>query len=249
MPKQPKIPHQAIVDFILSGKTTLDAKSYFGFASDNVANLRIWAAFRALGIKRPVFQEPRTCDFCRAPYIARNRKQRTCGAEECQNAVILEWQANNPEKVRMSLRDYRKSEKGRQNNLRMHRTRRSRRFGTAPDRWHFAANDIKKSLRKLKYLSVRNAWEYRIQHIQKLAKLERKFSPRKKRDVTFVPSRGHHTAASAAWQSAFRAIQTMLTQYSGRLENSAWENTVLRIQSALRTGNSLRLWKKQTEPR
>lgn len=63
MGKHPAIPHKEIVDYILSGKTTQNAKAHFNFSGDNIANLRVWAAFRALGVARPRFQETRKCDF------------------------------------------------------------------------------------------------------------------------------------------------------------------------------------------
>jgi hypothetical protein len=52
MPKKAEIPHEDIVKYILSEKTTADAQQYFGFSSYNVVNLRVHAAFIALGIKR-----------------------------------------------------------------------------------------------------------------------------------------------------------------------------------------------------
>lgn len=246
MSSKPSIPHKTIVDFILSGKTTMDAKEYFGFKSDNIANLRVWAAFRALGVKRPVYQEEKVCIFCGATYIARSRNQKTCGAEECQNKIILAWQNTNPEKVKTALSRYRKTEKGRQNNRRMHAARRGKRFGGSVEKWQFALDEIKKSLRKLKYLAVRNPWEYRINHIQKSAGILRDFVPRHPRNITKMPGRGIQTRATAGWQNAFRAVQTTIHQYYLRQSNSVWEQSAVKIQSALRAGDKMRLWKTKT---
>lgn len=221
----------------------MDAKVFFGFNSDNVANLRVWAAFRALGVKRPVYREEKVCLFCGGNYIARSRNQKTCGSQECQNRIILEWQKSNPEKVKKALHLYRRTEKGRQNNLRMHAVRRNKRFGCNVEKWQFALDEIKKSLRKLKYLAIRNAWEYRINHIQKSVGIKREFAPRQPRNVTRMPTRGFHTRASAGWQNALRAVQTTLHQYHLRLFSSVWEESAVKIQAALRAGGKIRLWK------
>jgi len=237
MGKAPSIPHKVIVDYILAGHTTLDARDHFGFSGNNIANLRVHAAFKALRIKRPRFQEMRVCAFCHKQYVARNRQQRTCGIEACQEALIREWQTLNPEKVKQALGRYRKTEKGRENNHRMHRLRRSRGLmGTIPERWNFAATEIKKSLRKLDYLANRNPWEYRFQHIQKIAQMHRQFSPRAPRSFS-----GH--SPTDKWQEAFRTVQTTSRQTTTAAMNSLWERTVNKIAGALRTGNKVREWK------
>lgn len=244
MPRQPAINPQEIVDFILSGKTTLDAKEYFGFGNDNIANLRVWSAFKALGIKRPVYQKEMTCDYCGKRFIARNRIQSTCGAEKCQTALIVQWQKDNPEKVKQALRQYRQTEKGRQNNIRMHRTRRGKRFGAAQDRWHFATDEIKKSLRKLKHLATRNSWGYRIEHIQQAHAIRRTFNPRSIRTLRLRQGvRSQSSAASDYWQDAARAIQTTLCLYSSRVFDNVWEKAVSRFQATFRTRSNIRLWK------
>lgn len=245
MPNEPSIPHQTIVDFILSGKTTTDAKAYFGFKSDNIANLRVWAAFRALGIKRPVYQEEKTCVFCGRTYLARSRNQKTCGAKECQLRVISDWQRQNKDKVKEALGRYKRTEKGRLSNLRMHATKRAKRLGNSEEKWQFALDEIKKSHRKLLYLSTRNSWEYRINHIQKIATLDRKFAHRSPRNIMSMPKRGIHTSATIGWQHAFRAIQTTLCQYVVRIHNSIWEDSVTKIQAAIRSGEKVRLWTRQ----
>ena len=202
MGRRPSIPHRDIVEFILAGHTTQDAKDRYGFKTDNIANLRVYAAFKALGVTRPRYNEPRICEFCGEEYVARDRNQRTCGAKKCQTALIVEWHRSNPETPRESLRRYRATEKGRQNNLRMHRRRRERGLaGSAPDRWNFAATEIKKSLRKLSYLAFRNPWEYRLQHVQKVAQLERGFTPRNRRNF-------ESDALPQMWNKALRAVQT-----------------------------------------
>lgn len=243
MPRKPSIPHEVIVEFILSGHTTRDAKEHFGFVSDNVANLRVHAAFKALGIPRPRYSEPRVCEFCSKQFIARDSKQRTCGSSKCQTALIVDWHKKNPDAAQEALKKYRGTEKGRQNNLRMHRRRRERGLhGSAQDRWNFAASEIKKSLRKLSYLAFRNPWEYRLQHIQKMAKMERQFTPRSRRGITSdVPSR--------MWNEALRAVQTTILQYRATAASSPWERSVNRISGTLRTGNKVREWKRKQRKR
>lgn len=113
MGKKPAIPHKEIVEFILSGKTTLDAKKHFGFPSNNVANICVWAAFKTMGVKRPVFQESRVCEFCGKKYIALQRNRKTCGSNECQQASIVRWQQQNHEKTRSAIKKYKRSVKGR----------------------------------------------------------------------------------------------------------------------------------------
>ncbi len=238
MSKEPSIPHQILVDFILSGHTTRNAKEHFGFKNDNIANLRLHAAFKALSIPRPRYAETRTCEFCGGQFVARDFKQRTCGAAECQTALIVDWQRQNPETVRKTLHYYRRTEKGRQNNLRMHRRRRERVRGTLQDRWNCAADEIKQGLRKLNYLAYRNPWDYRIQHIQNMSKLEREFTPRNKRKLD-------SESKLRMWQQAFRAIQTNLFQHHLNANISEWEKTGNRILSALRSGLKVREWKRK----
>ncbi|HOW50459.1 MAG TPA: hypothetical protein PLV42_00280 [bacterium] len=237
MSKLPSIDHQVIVDYILSGHTTTDAREYFGFKNDNIANLRVHLAFKALNIPRPRFQEERTCQFCGKPFVARDRYQRTCGAEDCQKTLIRDWQGKNPESKKDALKKYRSTEKGRQNRIRAGRqTRIKGKTGTTIERWNFATTEIKKSLRKLKYLVVRNPWEYRFQHIQNLAKMNREFRSRKAR--TFI-----NDTPSDKWQEALRAVQTTIIQVVGSNLVSRWEASVNRIGATLRTANKAREWK------
>jgi len=239
MSRQPSIPHQVIIDFILSGHTTRDAQEHFGFKNDNVTNLCIHAAFKAVGISRPRYAEPRTCEFCGRYFIARNLKQRTCGDSSCQTSLIVDWRKSNPEATQEALKRYRGTEKGRQNNLRMHRRRRERGLnGSTQERWNFAASEIKKSLRKLCYLAFRNPWEYRLQHVQKAAQFERQFTPRNKRSIK-------SNIVAGMWQEGFRAVQTTLLQYSATAAYSQWENAINHISNALRTGHKVREWKKR----
>jgi len=240
MSKEPSIPHQVLVDFILSGHTTRDAKEHFGFKNDNIANLRLHAAFKALSIPRPRYAETRTCEFCGGQFVARDFKQRTCGATECQTALIVDWQRQNPGTVRKALHYYRRTEKGRQNNLRMHRRRRERVHGTLQDRWNFAADEIKKGLRKLSYLAYGNLWDYRVQHIQNMSKLEREFTPRNKRKLD-----SH--SRTQMWYQALRAVQTTLLQYGINANATEWEKTVNKIAVSLRSGIMVREWKRKRQ--
>jgi len=241
MPKDPRIPHQVIVGFILSGHTTRDAREYFRFKNDNIANLRLHAAFKALGIPRPHYSKARTCQFCGRQFEARDFKQRTCGATECQTALIVDWQRQNPGAVRKALQQYRRTEKGRQSNIRMHLRRRELgKHGSDQDKWNFAATEIKKSLRKLSYLAFRNPWEYRLQHIQKVAQSERGITPRNKRAISATTSPG-------MWQQALRAMQTIILQYQNTVVSLPWQESVNRIAGALRMGVKVREWKRRQQ--
>ena len=134
MGKTPAIPHKVIVDYILSGHSTDEARHHFALSSNNIANLRIHAAFKSLAIKRPRYAAPRLCEFCGKKYTARDKLQRTCGSEACQRCLIVAWRKSNPESSRQALARYRRTEKGRANNIRMHRVRRARgRAGTVVD--------------------------------------------------------------------------------------------------------------------
>lgn len=238
MARRPSIANQVIVDYILSGHNTQDVRDHFGFKSDNIANLRVHAAFKALGITRPRYQDSRVCLFCRKLFVARDRFQRTCGAVECQKALIRDWQENNPESTKSAHRKYRATEKGRENNIRMHRQRRRRGLlGTPTERWNFAASEIKKSLRKLTYLATRSPWEYRLQHIQKVAQMHREFSPRAQRKFT-------SDVSANKWQEAIRAVQTTHIQMVNASMETPWERAVKSIAAALRTGHKVREWKK-----
>ena len=239
MGRQPEIPHDVIAKFILAGNTTAHAKEHFGFSNDNVANLRIHAAFKALGIVRPRFAEERACEFCGKSFTARDRLQRSCGNQSCQEALIRHWQKKNPNKVQQALRKYRATDKGRLNNQRMHAKRRELgKAGTNSERWNFAAAEAKKSLRKLKSLATRNAWEYRIQHIQKMSQMEREVRPRNKRQVLSA-------SAAGSWQIALRAVQTTLIQTCNASTDSAWGRAVQRISGAIRMGHNIRNSSKQ----
>ena len=238
MTRLPAIPHKDVVDYILSGKTTSDARLHFNFATDNIANLRVHAAFKVLGISRPRYSENRNCEFCNVTFTARDKKQRTCGSTSCQTALINSWQRSNKNKVVAALASYRRSLKGRANNLRMHASRRHRgKTGTVVERWNYAAAEARKRLRKLRSLHTRNPWEYRINHIQKMSGLARTFSPRRLRNVGGSRQQG--------WHLALRAVQTTLSQQSARQQDSSWESAISRIASAIKSGHRIRTWNKK----
>ena len=244
MPKGPAIPHEEIVAYICSGKTTLDAMDHFRFANENIANLRVHAAFKRLGIPRPQFSVSRKCEFCGIEFSARNRKQKTCGLGECQEALIKKWQSDNPESRKSALARYRRTEKGRQNNLRMYEKRREKGLnGSVAERWNFAALEVTKRLRKLKSLEERNPWEYRVTHIQKLMGMTRLHNPRPLR--AFPPS----CTLPEKWLLALRAVQTTLLQRSSASLFHAWEEAVVRIGQAIRSGTKVRSWKTENEIR
>lgn len=249
MAKKPKIAHQVIVDYILSGHSTREAKNHFGFPNDNVANLRIWAAFKHLGLKRPRYAKERKCKYCGKLFLARNYKQKTCGEKSCQTKLIVEWNRSHPESSRVALAKYRKTEKGRQNNLRMHAKRRAKRYGSAPDKWNFAADECKKSLRKRKHLATRNPWNYRIEHIQKMAQVVRVVSPRRKRSVEKYRKeyrvRAGASEANLKWYSALRAMDTVMRQMRTYAINSAWESLISKIQASLRSNWRIQQWKRK----
>jgi len=232
MGRPPAIPHQTIVDYIQAGHTTADAKMYFSFASDNIANLRVWAAFKALKLERPRFSEERICEFCGASYTASRRSLRTCGAEACQTQLIRSWQTNNPEKISEANRKFKKSTKGRSANVAQHL---KKRFlgtsGTNCQRWAFGVDEITKSLRKLAELNSRNAWEYRITHIQNMSKLEQRTYGQRRPKIRLThkleQSRSHR--AAHFWLIALRAIQTQESQYRNRQDQNLWEASVVRL--------------------
>lgn len=238
MPRQPIIPHQLIVDFILAGHSTAEAKEHFGFKSDNVANLRVHAAFKRLDIKRPQYQEPRVCHFCKSAFTARNIKQRTCGKPGCQARLIRDWQDSNPTKKAAALARYRRSKKGRENNLRMHASRRQRgAAGNIVDRWNYAVDGARKRLRKLKSISTRSPWEYRLQHVQKLSGIRRTFNPRNSRPASGI--------GPEAWQVGLRAVQTTISQLTSRQAYSKWETAINQIAAAVRSGHRIRTWNRK----
>ncbi len=242
MAKRPRIPHEEIVDYINSGKTTQDAKEHFGFPNDNVANLRVYAAFKQLGLPRPRYSERRTCEFCGQEYFARDRKQRTCGSNACQVSLIAKWQSDNPTSKTAALAKYRGTEKGRQNSLRMHRKRRNAGLnGSVVERWDFGLMEATKGLRKLKSLDTRNPWEYRITHIQKLYGLHRIHTPRSLRSFPL------DVKPQESWWLALRAVQTLLRQRSTASVEHAWENAVAKISGSIRSGNKVRTWNKKLE--
>ncbi len=244
MPKGPAIFHEEIVAYICSGKTTLDAMAHFRFANENIANLRVHAAFKKLGIPRPRYSANRKCEFCGAEFSARDRKQRTCGLEKCQEALIKQWQTDNPDSRKSALTKYRRTEKGRQNNLRMHEKRRDTGLnGSMVERWNFSAFEATKRLRKLKSLEERNPWEYRVTHIQKLTGMTRVHNPRPQR--AFPPS----SKPPEKWSLALRAVQTTLLQRSSASRFHAWEDAVVRIGQAIRSGTKVRSWKIENEIR
>jgi hypothetical protein len=248
MGKGPSIPHQTIVDYILAGNTTADARYRFGFASDNVANIRVWAAFKALNLERPRFSEERACEFCGLRYTASRRNLRTCGSSGCQEQLILKWQRDNPNKVAETNRKFRKSEKGRAANIAQHREKRA--LGNSGEnwqRWAYGLDEISKSLRKLSEIASRNAWEYRIIHIQNLARLEeRNYSNRRSKiRLSHNLERSRSTRAAHFWLIALRAIQTQESQYRNRNSQNLWEDRIVRIQASIRIGEKLRQWKKR----
>ena len=246
MGKKPAIPHEEIVEFILSGRTSLDARVHFGFSSNNIANTRVWAAFRALGIKRPVFQETRTCEFCGKEYIAKRRNRQTCGSKECQQAFIVRWHQGNPEKGRAANTKFKRSAKGRAANIKMHRLKRERgRTGAPEQRWAFALDEIAKSFRKLLYLAERNPWEYRVQHVQKLSKMTREIKARPSRNLDKGLGRSRSHRAAHFWLIALRSVQTGHSQRRSAAERSFWEQAANRICAAVNTGNRMRKWNRR----
>ena len=76
------------MDFISAGHTNRAIREFFGLAHDNIANLRVNAAFSALGIPRPRYAEPRLCEFCGRQFTARDFQQKTCGSASCQTVLI-----------------------------------------------------------------------------------------------------------------------------------------------------------------
>lgn len=241
MPKKPEIPHELIVEYILAGHTTAEAREYFKFKNENIANIRIHTAFKALKIPRPRYQEAKECQFCKLQYIARDKKQRTCGNETCQRALILEWQAQNRHKTKLAHQKYRQTEKGRQNNLRMHATRRAKgREGSLCDKWNYALGEATKPLRKSKNRSTRHQWEYRLEHIQQMCQIQREFLSRRERDLDHLSGQ-----LTRSWLKALRAIQTTSLQGYYMSESTIWEKTINKIANSLRTGVKIRQWKKQ----
>lgn len=249
MAKKPQIPHKVLVDFMLSGHSTRDAKNHFGFSSDNIANLRIWAAFKRMGLKRPIYAKERICDFCGRVFIARNLKQRTCGDFNCQAQLISDWRDKHPDKCQTALVKYRKTEKGRQNNIRMHKQRRRKKFGPNYEKWNFAADECKKSLRKLKYLAYRSPWEYRILHIQNLTKMRRDFNPRPERNIGKFKNEysisSDEPISLFKWYVALRIIDTTIRQRISYIKCSVWEKTVQNIATSLRSSWRIRAWKQK----
>jgi len=244
MPKKPEIPHEDIVKFILSGKTTADAQQHFGFSSDNVANLRVHAAFKALGIKRPIFKEVRKCSFCGREYVAQRRNRQTCGLEDCQNAFILQWQKLNTTLVKSAQKKFRQSDRGRIANKKQHAKKRLLgQTGTPQQKWAFAVDEISKSFRKLKSLDIRNAWEYRLQHIQKLCLMERQFVQKPLRNLKKGLEKSKSNQAAHYWLVGLRAAQTISIQNKSRQSLSIWEDACIRINQAVRTGEKVRQWK------
>lgn len=238
MPKAPSIPHETIVAYIQSGRSTSDAKEYFGFANENIANLRIHSAFKKLGLVRPRYAETRTCEYCGTDFVARDKKQKSCGSKECQIALIKNWHANNPESRSRALAKYRTTEKGKDNNLRMHTKRRDAgQNGTSCQKWNFAAMEATKRLRKLKELIERNPWEYRVTHIQKLLGMPRVHNPRSLRSFT------DNASGTDRWHAALRAVQTTLLQRSSASTANVWEIAVVQIVQAIRSGTKVRSWK------
>lgn len=234
------------MEFILSGKTTLDAKEHFGFASDNIANTRVWSAFRAIGIKRPAFQEVRICEFCGKEYVAKRRNRQTCGSRECQKAFINRWHAQNPENTQAASIRFQHSAKGQAANLRMHRLKRERgQSGTPQQRWAFALDEIARSFRKRQFLAFRNPWTYRLEHIQKLSVMAREFKARPPRNLEegLAESRSHR--AGHFWLVALRSVQTGHYQRCNAAERSVWEHAVNSICAAINTGNRIRRWKRR----
>ena len=246
MAKKPGIPHRQIVEFILSGKTTLDAKEHFGFSSDNVANTRVWAAFKALGIKRPAFEEKRTCEFCGKKYVAKRRNRQTCGSKECQQAFIVRWHQRNPEKARAANLKFKQSARGRAANREMHRRKRERgQTGTPQQRWAFALDESAKSFRKLVYMADRNPWEYRVQHIQKLSTVNREFKERPPRNLEKGIEKSRSHRAAHFWLVALRAVQTVHSQRTSAARRTFWEQAANRIYAAVNMGNRIRRWKRR----
>ena len=216
--------------------------AHFNFSNENVANLRVNAAFTKLGIPRPRYNVNRKCEFCGNDYSARNRSQRTCGSKECQEALIRKWQSDNPESRKSALAKYRRTEKGRRNNIRMHKKRRDTGLnGSHAERWNFATFEATKRLRKLRSLEERNPWEYRVTHIQKLMGMTRLHNPRLKR--TFPTS----LSPSEKWLLALRAVQTTLLQRSSASLLHAWEDAVVHISQAIRSGTKVRSWKTEND--
>ena len=250
MPKKPAIPHEDVVAFILAGNTTKDAKEHFGFANDNVANNRVWAAFKRLGVERPRFSEKRECEFCGTGYLAARRNRSTCGSPKCQQAWIVRWQGQNPEIAKAALAKYRRTPKGRANNRRAKVKKLALfRTGNAAERWLYAAEECKKALRKRHDIARRSPWHNRIETIQsKTLRRSRDVSPRARRNVDKEPYTGEKregTNAQLRWLNALRAVQTVVIQKRNARDQNDWETMVQRLAGSLRQSAKVRQWRKR----
>lgn len=234
------------MEFILSGKTTLDAKEHFGFPSVNAANVRVWSAFRALDIKRPVFEEIRICEFCGKKYVARRRNCQICGSRECQKAYTDLWRTQNPERVQAFTVKYKRSAKGRTANRKMHRLKRERgQSGTPQERWSFALDEIAKSIRKRLHLVLRNPWTYRLEHIQKLSKMPREPKARPPRNLERLLAKSRSQGAARFWFAGVVYIQMSHYRRCSLLERSSWEKAANDLYNSIVMGNRMRRWKRR----
>ena len=241
MAKKPSIPHEEIAEFILSGKTTLDAKEHFGFPSVNAANARVWLAFKALGIKRPVFKEIRICEICGKKYVARRRNCQICGSRECQKVYTNRWRAQNPERTQATNIRFKRSAKGRAANLKMHRLKRERgQLGTPQQRWAFALDEITKSFRKRRFLAIRGPWTGRLERIQQNSGLPREPKARPPRNLERRLAKSRSLGAAHFWLNAVGYIQNAHHQQRSVLERSSWEQAVNNLYNSIVMGNRLR---------
>lgn len=234
------------MEFTLSGKTTLDAKEHFGFPSVNAANVRVWYAFRALGIKRPVFKEIRICGFCGKEYVARRRNCQICGSRECQKAYTDLWRTQNPERTQAFGIRYKRSAKGRAANRKMHRLKRERgQSGTPQQRWAFGLEEIANSFRKRRFLALRGPWTGRLEIIQQTSGLPRESKARPPRNLERRLAKSRSLGAAHFWLNAVGVMQNTHLQQCRVLEMSSWEKAVNNLYNSIVMGNRMRRWKRR----
>ena len=236
MGKPPKIPHKEIVDYILSGHNTRDVKEHFGFKDMNQTNWKVWNSFKRLGIKRPVFTEERNCVYCGKEYNARSYRQKTCGSEECQYEFIKDWGNKHKDRRRIANEKYKGTEKYKLKQIR-ERKKKLKRYkeGENYDLWEGALYYCGRDLRKLLHYQKRNNWEYRLEHIQQISKVERTFNPR--------PSRKLTGDKIEDWKISLSLVINSIFNVENNSKMNLWERTLLGISNSMRMNNKLKEWR------
>ena len=200
-----------LVDFILSGKSTLEARDHFGFININIASGHIHRAFRELDIPRPRYNAVQVCEFCKEQYKATIRRQVCCQKVECVKAYHTAWKKQ-----------------------KYHRCSKTDGLNTTRvELWNFAAHTIITGITKVWIYITGDRWQYRLDYIRRSTfyRPTRLIKDKKPGVVQF---------STKGWNDSLKIVQIEICYLRSYACISMWEKIVLNIQKAFQARIKIR---------